>query len=198
MKKRLRNILIGSVILLFVVFLVVWIVPLFSQKREFMENLTSEKSIQGTSIEQGIMEVKEKIDTGGKAVLLSKVLEEKDGYICAIRTSFGPMSLKVKGGNIREDIVWSDSNTTAFIIGNYVYRYSSMYGKWLRFNYSSGMELSKKQMTSGIFSESELLNKTKPEEVACVKAKIPDDDFVFPMSESLDVTAGLSGLGLTT
>ena len=103
------------------------------------------------------------------------------------------MSLKVKDGKIRQDIVWSGSSTTAFIIGDHVYRYSLQYKQWLMFDYTP--ELSGKQTTYGVHSEQELLNLT-PESVVCVKYDVSEEDFVFPMEEAIDFDEAASTINI--
>ena len=106
------------------------------------------------------------------------------------------MSLKVKDGMIREDILWGKANTTAFIIGSNVYRYSLQYRQWLKFDYSPDMEMSNSQITHGIYSEYELINKTMPENVVCVRADVPESDFEFPIEEAVDVEEAISDLNI--
>jgi len=186
MKKRYIALIIAAVLIL-VVLPLVQTVRTWDGHKRMIKDLEMDESIKGTSMESTAEKVRTELERGEKTIPLQDVLEDKDGYVCAIRTSFGPMTLKVKDGRMREDILWGNSNTTAFIIDDRVYRYSSFYSKWLSFDYSSDMEIRNKQMTYGVFSEFELMNKTSPENVTCIRADVPEEDFQFPAEEAVDV-----------
>jgi len=196
MQKRDKQILgvIAAVILISIITLLYY--SFSDGQRKFAEQISLDESIKGTSIEKVVLEIKDSVDSGRSPVTMAKVLEEKDGYICAIKAVEGLMSLKVKDGMIREDILWGKANTTAFIIGSNVYRYSLQYRQWLKFDYSPEMEMSNRQITHGIYSEYELINKTMPENVVCVRADVPESDFEFPIEEAVDVEEAISDLNI--
>jgi len=154
--------------------------------RRQVEALTMDPVVIGTSIEPGILIVQEMLERGKSSVSIEKVLADKDDYVCAITTSYGPMTLKAKDGKLRYDVVWGSESTTAYIIDNAVYRYSKEYGHWLKFDYDPNSEVATKPMTNGIMSESELLTKTDPEATVCVKAKIDEQDFIFSIEDAVD------------
>ncbi|MCX6706920.1 MAG: hypothetical protein NT001_02145 [Candidatus Woesearchaeota archaeon] len=194
MKKR------NSVYVVSIILLIIFAAAAFShcktKQEKMMISIGSQDNVKGTPVSSGISAVQAGIDSGQKPMLLEKVLKEKDGYICAINTSFGPMSLKVKSGRIREDVIWGNQNFASFIEGSYAYIYSNTYQKWLRFDYAPDMKISEKQMSRPIMSESELLNSTNPEGVVCVNADVPESDFEFPMSGAFDATAFLKSVGI--
>lgn len=194
MKKREKQVL-AVVIIVVLVSIGCLIYNVVSDgQRKLVEEVSMDPKVIGTSLEQGISLVADQVERGKSTYPITQVMADKDNYACAIKTSYGPMSLKVKDGKIKEDILWSRGNTTAFIIGNKVYRYSPQYRQWLVFDYSPHEILSEKQMTYGVMSEFELINRTVPENVACVKIEISGGDFVFPAEEAVDleeVTAGI-------
>lgn len=188
MKKRYILVGVGAIIAaLIIYFSVLSIISAFSPEKRLVEDIALDESIKGTSIEESASQVRKEIKAGEKAVPLSRALEEKDSYMCAVKTSYGPISVKLREGMIRQDILWSNTNTTAFIVEGDAYRFSPMYGMWLKFNYSPDMELSEKQMTRGIFSEKELLEKISPANATCIRADIPERDFEFPMEKAFNV-----------
>ncbi|MBU0536787.1 MAG: hypothetical protein KKE20_07500 [Nanoarchaeota archaeon] len=167
-----------------------------NSQKDFVEQVTLDPAVIGTPIEPGILIVQEMLNQGNDVIPIDTVLSEKDNYVCAIQTSYGPMALKVKKGMIREDVIWGAGTTTAYLIEDRVYRYSADYSKWLKFPYAPDAELATKQKTHGILSEYELINLTTPETAICVKAEIADEDFVFPMKEALDVEEFISNLNI--
>jgi hypothetical protein len=187
MKKR--NDLLLPLFILIIVLISLYSYYYYStSEKRAMDNMESAPT-EGNPVGQAISDVRESVESGGKTVLISEVMKSKDNYLCAINTSFGPMSLKVKDGMIREDVIYGNTNMTAFIIKNYAYRYSAQYKSWLRFDYSPEIMLSERQMTKAIFSENEFLSKTSPDRVFCIKMDISKADFDFPMNESLDISA---------
>jgi hypothetical protein len=182
-----KSVMIGIVILAVVV---IFVHPFATQcdgHKRLMEDLIIDQSILGTPLEQDFLAVKAEIDAGKDPIPISQVLSEKEDYVCAINYSYGPFSLKVKAGMIKEEILWGDSTTTAYIIDDYVYRWSPMYDSWLRFEYKPDMLLSQSQMTRGILSEFELLNMTDPDNTACVKLQVDEQEFDFPLGEAVDL-----------
>ncbi|MBD3313809.1 hypothetical protein GF345_05185 [Candidatus Woesearchaeota archaeon] len=161
--------------------------------RSSAEQLLMDPAVAGTSIEPGVQTVQKMLERGRKTVPIQQVVEEKDGYVCAITTTqYGPMSLKVKNGMIRQDIQWGSGTATAYILEQKVYRYSSQYGEWLVFDYDPQAEISVKQMTRGILSEFELLNKTVPENTLCVEAEVQESEFEFPADKAVDIMSLLN------
>ncbi len=197
MKKR--YILAGAGVLiigLVVYFSVLSIKASFSPEKKLVEDVSSDERIKGTSIEESITQVRESIQKGQKTIPLSAALEDKDGYVCTIMTSYGPMSLKFRQGIIRQDILWSDSNTTAFITNSTLYRFSKMYNTWLKFDYLPDMKLSEKQMTRGVFSEQELIDKISPANATCIKADVDKKDFELPKEKAFDVEKARKNINL--
>jgi len=177
--------IIAAVILISVIILLTD--TFFDSESQFVEDVVLDESLIGSTLESGMMEVQKKIDQGKKSYPIETVLGSKQGFVCLITSQYGPMTLLVKDDTIRQDIVWGDGSTTAFIQGDYVYRYSIQYDKWLRFDYSPDIEIADAQMTRGIFSEFELINKTMPKDVVCVLSEIPEDELDFPIDQAVDL-----------
>lgn len=186
MKKR------NSIYVVILILLIIFAVASFSQcetkQEKVMAGIDSQQNVIGTSIGQSVSEVQKAVESGAKSEALDKVLREKDGYVCALNTSSGPMALRLKGGKIREDMLWGNADVTSFIIGNYAYRYSSQYGRWLRFDYAPDMKISANSLSRAIMSESELLNVTSMDNIFCIKSDVPDSDFQFPIETAVDVS----------
>ena len=149
-------------------------------------------NVNNTPVEKGLLDIKASIDAGQETVNITRALSEKDDYVCAINSTRGIISVKMKEGKIKEDSLVGGTNETIFIIGDKVYKLHNAFGKWMKMDYVD--DLSQKQLTTLFMSEKEMMSLGSGKSI-CVKADVDPGEFNVPTQEAYDVKEVLSELG---